>query len=157
MKWENSTECCWADLWLYDNSLDIYYSSFIVRYIFTILFYIYLLFYIPIILFLYLLLNIIFTITFYSSNVFFLCWCFLLETTAIYHSPTDNVSNSAIIGFDTTPGPDVSVMRNCTWSHSLLVFTICMSTSVPCSFFATVYFRNKSKFFLSFFPSYHSR
>lgn len=65
------------------------------------------------------------------------------------HSPTDNVSSSAIIGFDTIPGPDASVMRNCTWSHSLFVFTICISTSVPCSFFATVYFKSKVEFFLS--------
>lgn len=87
------------------------------------------------------------------SNDFFMPMLFIGNKIVIHHSPTDNVSNSAIIGFDTTPGPDVSVMRNCTWSHSLLVFTICMSTSVPCSFFATVYFRNKLKFLLSFFPS----
>jgi len=94
-----------------------------------------------------------------TSHLWFYCqkWFFYVDfmETVIYHLPTDNVSNSAIIGFDTTPGPDVSVMRNCTWSHSLLVFTICMSTSVPCSFFATVCFRNKSKFLLSFYIIYY--
>jgi len=69
------------------------------------------------------------------------------------HLPIDSVSSSAIIGFDTTPGSDdASVMRNCTWSHSFFVFTICISTSVPCSFFATVYFKSKLEFLRLLLP-----
>lgn len=32
----------------------------------------------------------------------------------MYYSPTDKVSSSAIMGFETTPGPDVFVIKNCT-------------------------------------------
>jgi len=90
--------------------------------------------------------HILYNITFMILLSKMILLCRFMET-VIYHLPTDNVSNSAIIGFDTTPGPDVSVMRNCTWSHSLLVFTICMSTSVPCSFFATVCSEINQNFF----------
>lgn len=54
------------------------------------------------------------------------------------YSPADNISCSTIIEFETTPGPDVLVIKNWTWSHSFFVFRISMSTSVPWSFFATV-------------------
>lgn len=56
--------------------------------------------------------------------------------------PRERVSISSISGGWALGGPEVSVIRNWTWSHSSLVLRIWTSTAVPWSLLATVWGMN---------------